>query len=319
MTQLDEILQGVESVAIGGHVRPDGDCISSCLATYNYIRTYYPKIDAALYLEPIPNIFKFLTRADEIISENSREKVYDLFIAQDCGDIGRLGDAARYCKSAKRTVCIDHHISNTGFADEDYIDPEASSTSELIYRLLPKERITKEIAECIYTGMVHDTGVFHYSCTKRATMEAAGHLMELGINYPKIVDDTYYTKTFEQNRILGLALLKSERSLDGRFISSVITEKEMQQYHVLPKHLEGIVAQLRSTKDVEVAVFLYQTGADDYKVSLRSSQEVDVARIAVSYGGGGHIRAAGCTVCGEAEQIIARLKEQVAAQMREKE
>ena len=81
----------------------------------------------------------------------------------------------------------------------------------------------------------------------------------------------------------------------------------------------GFVAQLRSTKDVEVAVFLYQTGADDYKVSLRSSQEVDVARIAVSYGGGGHIRAAGCTVCGEAEQIIARLKEQVAAQMREKE
>ena len=119
MTQLDEILQGVESVAIGGHVRPDGDCISSCLATYNYIRTYYPKIDAALYLEPIPNIFKFLTRADEIISEDSREKVYDLFIAQDCGDMGRLGDAARYCKSAKRTVCIDHHISNTGFADED--------------------------------------------------------------------------------------------------------------------------------------------------------------------------------------------------------
>ena len=144
-------------------------------------------------------------------------------------------------------------------------------------------------------------------------------MMELGINYPKIVDDTYYTKTFEQNRILGLALLKSERSLDGRFISSVITEKEMQQYGVLPKHLEGIVAQLRSTKDVEVAVFLYQTGADDYKVSLRSSQEVDVAKIAVSYGGGGHIRAAGCTVCGEAEQIIAWLKEQVAAQMREKE
>ena len=226
MTQLDEILQGIESVAIGGHVRPDGDCISSCLATYNYIRTYYPKIDAALYLEPIPNIFKFLTRADEIDLQRTHARRSMICLSRrSCGDMGRLGDAARYCKSAKRTVCIDHHISNTGFADEDHIDPEASSTSELIYRLLPKERITKEIAECIYTGMVHDTGVFHYSCTKRATMEAAGHLMELGINYPKIVDDTYYTKTFEQNRILGLALLKSERSLDGRFISSVIDRK----------------------------------------------------------------------------------------------
>lgn len=319
MTNLDDFLAEARSVAIGGHIHPDGDCVGSCLATYNYIKTYYPQIEAAVYLEPIPNIFQFMARAEEITSDCSADKEYDLFIAQDCGDPGRLGEAARYCNSAKRTVCIDHHVSNTGFADEDYIFPEASSTSELVYDLLPKERITKEIAECLYTGMVHDTGVFQYSCTSRKTMEAAGRLMELGINYPKIVDETYFTKTYNQNRITGLALMKSELHLNGKLISSVITAEEMRAYDVLPKHLEGIVAQLRSTKDVEVAVFLYQTGEDGYKVSLRSAETVDVAKIAVSYGGGGHVRAAGCSVQGDPARVIAEITEQVLAQIGEKE
>lgn len=319
MKNLDDFLAEAHSVAIGGHIHPDGDCVGSCLATYNYIKTYYPQIEAAVYLEPIPNIFKFMVRAEEITSDCSADKKYDLFIAQDCGDPGRLGGAARYCNSAKRTICIDHHVSNTGFADEDYIFPHASSTSELVYDLLPKERITKEIAECLYTGMVHDTGVFQYSCTSRKTMEAAGRLMELGINYPKIVDETYFTKTYNQNRITGLALMKSELHLDGKLISSVITAEEMRAYDVLPKHLEGIVAQLRSTKDVEVAVFLYQTGEDGYKVSLRSAETVDVAKIAVSYGGGGHVRAAGCSVQKDPARVIAEITEQISAQMREKE
>lgn len=315
MTNFDEFLAEVQTVAIAGHMHPDGDCVGSCLATYNYIKTYYPQIDVSLYLEPIPNIFKFMARADEIISDCSQEKVYDLFIAQDCGDRNRLGEAAHYCETAKRTVCVDHHVSNTGFADADYIFPEASSTSELVYDLLPKERITKEIAECIYTGIVHDTGVFQYSCTSRKTMEIAGALMELGIDYPKIVDETYYAKTYNQNRISGLALLKSRLHLDGKCISSIITLEEMQTYEVLPKHLEGIVSQLRATKDVETAVFLYQTGDETYKASLRSCTYVDVAKIAVAYGGGGHVRAAGCSVQGDAEQILKEIVAKVAEQI----
>lgn len=315
MTNFDEFLTEARTVAIAGHIHPDGDCVGSCLATYNYIKTYYPQIEAVLYLEPIPNIFKFLSRSDEIISDCSADKTYDLFIAQDCGDIGRLGDAARYCENAKKTICVDHHVSNTGFADEDYIFPEASSTCELVYELLPKERITKEIAECIYTGMVHDTGVFQYSCTSKKTMEIAGALMDMGINYPKIVDETYYTKTYNQNRIGGLALLKSKLHLEGKCISSVITLEEMREYDVLPKHLDGIVNQLRITKDVEVAVFLYQTEENGYKVSMRSCEYVDVAKIAVSYGGGGHVRAAGCSIKGDAarivEEIVAKVAEQI--------
>lgn len=315
MTKLDDFLEGAATVAIGGHIRPDGDCIGSCLATYNYIKSRDPEISVDLYLEPIPNIFKFLSGAGEIISDFSGDKTYDLFIVQDCGDTERLGGAAHFFETAAKTVCIDHHISNQSFADINYIYPEASSTSELIFELIPKERLTKEIAECIYTGIVHDTGVFQYSCTSKKTMETAGTLMELGIDYSKIIDETFYTKTYDQNRILGLALLKSQLHLNGKCISSVITEEEMREYNVLPKHLDGIVNQLRVTKDVEVAVFLYETEDRTFKVSTRSVKYVDVAKIAVKYGGGGHKRAAGFTAGGDSNAVIAMLVEDIAEQI----
>lgn len=315
MTNLDEFLKEADTVAVSGHIRPDGDCVGSCLATYNYIKTFYPNVSVDVYLEPIPNIFKFMNGAAQIIHDFSEKKSYDLFIVQDCGDAGRLGDVVHLFESAKKRICIDHHISNQSFADENYIYPEASSTSELIFDLLPKERLTKEIAECIYTGIVHDTGVFQYSCTSKKTMDAAGTLMECGIDYSKIIDETFYTKTYNQNRILGLALLKSRLHLNGKCISSVITEAEMKEYEVLPKHLDGVVSQLRVTKDVEVAVFLYQTGDDTFKVSTRSVDKVDVSKIAMKFDGGGHKRAAGFSMQGDSEEIIQKVVAEIEKQL----
>ena len=315
MINLDEFLAEADTVAIAGHVKPDGDCVGSCLATYNYIKEYFPHINPVLYLEPIPNIFKFLKYSEEIVNDCSEDKVYDLFIAQDCGDANRLGATAKYFETAKKTICIDHHISNQSFADHNYIVPEASSTSELVFNLIPKERISKAIAECIYTGMIHDTGVFQYSCTSQKTMEAAGLLMDLGINFPKIVDETFFTKTYEQNQILGLALLKSELHLDGRCISSIITKEEMEKYHVLPKHLDGIVSQLRATKDVEVSIFVYELEDGDYKVSTRSREIVDLSQIALKYHGGGHKRAAGFSMKGSPEEIVSTIVKEIAEQL----
>lgn len=308
-------LESVQTVAIAGHVRPDGDCVGSCLATYNYIKDNYPKIEVALYLQPIPNIFKFLSRADEIMHSCEEDKTYDLFIAQDCGDLKRLGDAAKYFETAKKTICVDHHVSNDNFADENYIFPYASSTSELVFGLIGEKSITKKIAECIYVGMVHDTGVFQYSCTSAKTMEIAGKLMEMGIDFSKIVDETFYTKTFEQNQILGKALLNSRLLLDGKMIASVITMEEMKQYHVLPKHLDGIVNQLRVTKGVEAAVFLYENEDGSYKVSTRSNGLVNVAELAVKFGGGGHERAAGFSMEGTPEDLINRVAFEIEKQL----
>lgn len=315
MTNLDSQLAGVKTVAIAGHIRPDGDCTGSCLATYNYIKENYKEIHTVLYLQPIPNIFKFLKGSDEIVSDCSEDIAYDLFIAQDCGDEGRLGDAVKYFHTAKRTICVDHHISNDSFADENYIYPYASSTSELIYDLLDKEKISKAVAECIYVGIVHDTGVFQYSCTSAKTMRIAGELMEIGINFSKIIDETFFTKTYSQNRIMGQALVDSRRYLEDRVIASYVTLEEMAQYDALPKHLEGIVSQLRVTKGVEAAVFMYENEDGTYKVSTRSSGKVDVAKIAMTFGGGGHARAAGFTMTGKPEEIIQQILPEIEKQL----
>ena len=288
MTNFDVYLADAKTVAIAGHVRPDGDCAGSCLATYNYIKNYFPHVKVDLYLEPIPNIFKFMKRSEEILSEWPDDRKYDLFIAQDCGDAKRLGNAAKYFESAEHTICVDHHVSNQNFAEHNYIFPDASSTCELIFELLPDERIDREIA---------------------------GKLIEKGINFPKIVDETFFTKTYNQNRIMGLALMKSVLHLDGKCISSVITKQEMEEYDVLPKHLDGIVSQLRVTKDVEVAIFLYELEDGEFKVSTRSKELVDLSEIAVKFDGGGHVRAAGFSMKGEPEQIIEAILEEVKKQL----
>lgn len=313
---LDKKLSGVHSLAIAGHIRPDGDCVGSCLAVYNYVVTYYPEVEAHIYLDPIPHIFDFLSRAQDIVPAPKETDAYDLFIALDCGDEGRLGPAFPIFQKAKDTVCVDHHVSNQSFAEENVIVPDASSTCELVYELLPKERITREIAECIYVGIIHDTGVFQYSCTSPRTMVIAGELMGRGIDFPRIVDETFFKKSFVQNQIMGQALINSRLFLDGRCVASVLTQKEMASYHAAPRHLEGIVSQLRVTKGVEVAVFLYENTDGTYKASLRASGDVNVAEIALKYGGGGHVKAAGATLSGKSpqemvEELVADIEKQL--------
>ncbi len=307
MEKLSSLLEHVSTVAILGHVRPDGDCVGSCLATWNYINTWFPGVQAQVYLEPVPNIFRFLQGADQICNDQDADICYDLCIVQDCSDTLRPGAFIKYFKSAKKTVCIDHHISNGSFADVNHVFPEVSSTSELIFTLLEEEKITKEIAECIYTGIVHDTGVFQYSSTSARTMNIAGKLMEKGIDFTRIIDETFYTKTYNQNRILGKALMDSKLYLDGACIASYVTMEDMERFDVLPKHLDGIVSQLRVTKDVELALFLYELEPGRFKLSMRSNGKVNVADIAVTFGGGGHVRAAGADMEGTAENIIGKI------------
>lgn len=307
MINLDERLKEVSTVGISGHVRPDGDCVGSTLALYNYIMTYYPEISVELYLESIPDVFRFLKNADKIKAPAVDEQVFDLFIVLDCGDVDRLGDNVKYYQTAKYTICIDHHVSNQAFAQENYIIPDASSTCELVYDLIGEEKVTKEIAECLYTGMVHDTGVFQYSCTAAKTMNIAGILMEKGIDYPKIVTDSFYAKTYEQNRIMGYALLNSVLHLDGKVITTYLTRENLKEFHCTTKDLDGIVSQLRVTKGTEVAVFLYESEDGSYKASFRATGDVNVAEIALSFGGGGHVKAAGCNVFGTIEDVIGRI------------
>ena len=318
MIVLNDVLKGKHSVAIGGHIRPDGDCVGSTIGLYLYLTTYYPEIETDLYLEEIPEAFQMMGHRDVPKHEIVEGKVYDLFISLDCGDERRLGFSEPMFQNAKETLCVDHHVSNESFADTNYIVPDASSTSELVYNLLDYDKMSLETAEALYMGIAHDTGIFRYSCTSPETMEAAAQLMRKGVDTAKITDRTYYEKTYVQNQILGRALLESIMVLDQRCIVSVVRLKEMEFFQAKPSDLEGIVSQMRQTKGVEVAMFLHETAPQTFKVSLRSKERVDVSRIAKYFGGGGHVRAAGVTMKGSVHDVINNLTALIEKQLDEK-
>ena len=315
MIELAKELEGVRSVAIAGHIRPDGDAIGSCLGLYHYLKKNYPEIEAAVYLEKIPRAYHIIPGVDEVRHEIPQEIDCDLFFCLDCADEFRLGDAGAFRKQAKRTICIDHHISNSSFGDVDYIVPDASSTSELVVRILEEEKIPFEAAEALYMGIVHDTGVFRHSCTSPETMEMAARLMRRGIDGSKIINATYYDKSYYQRLIHGKALMESTLLEDGKVIFSFVRRKEMDFFDVETSDLDGIVETLVGTYGVEVAIFLYETEPDMNKVSMRSKSLVDVSRVAQQFGGGGHVRAAGCNMKGTAYEVLQQLLAPIKSQL----
>ena len=314
MTKLETMIDQAGKIVILGHVNPDGDCVGSCLAVYNYIKEWDSSRAVTVRLERVPSKFSYLSGFDAIETE-AGEETYDLCICLDSSDEERLGDFKSCFDRSAKTICIDHHITNRGYAQENVIDGHASSACEVVYGQLDESRISKHVAECIYTGIIHDTGVFKYSNTSRKTMEIAGRMMEKGIDFGTIIDGSFYKKTYMQSQILGRALLESITFLDGRCIFSVVRKKDMDFYGVEKSDLDGIVDQLRVIDGIECAIFLYETGIHQFKVSLRSNSIVDVSRIAAYFGGGGHVRAAGCTMSGSVHDVVNNLSAHIAEQL----
>jgi phosphoesterase RecJ-like protein len=164
-------------------------------------------------------------------------------------------------------------------------------------------------------GIIQDCGVFQYSNTSPKTLRIAAELIAYGFDFSKLIDETFYEKTYVQNRVLGAALLKSKICLSDAFIYSMITQQDMDELGAGEHDFEGVVSQLRYTKDVKAAALLHETADGTYKVSLRSNGEVDVSKVAAAFGGGGHVRASGCTLSGTAEEMEAALIREIAKQL----
>ncbi len=307
MEKIDQVLSGCRSVAILGHVHPDGDCVGSCLGLYNYIQKRYPAMETDIYLEPFQKEFAFLKGADQVHYGFETEKVYELCIVCDASDRKRLGGGAEILDKAGRTISIDHHKTNTGFAGLTLMQADISSTCELLYELMEEDQVDREIAACLYTGMIHDTGVFKYQSATARTMEIAGKLMATGIPFTDIIDRTFYQKNYRQSKAMGQALLNSSLYAQGKLICSVLTARELAGFQATSMDMEGIVEQLRLVEDVEVSAFLYEMEPETFKASMRSREYVDVSEIAAAFGGGGHARAAGCTLHGSREEVMCRL------------
>ncbi len=317
MFHLLKELKGDTTIAVSGHIRPDGDCIGSVMATYLYLKKAMPEATVIPMIEKPAEEFSVIKDIDRILSTFDPEvERFDAFIGLDCSSEDRYGDALPYFTSAKKKIVIDHHVSNDGFGDVSYIDGKASSTCELVYDVMDPAYMDRDIALALYIGIIHDTGVLKYSNVTPKTLRTTAALLEYDIPFTEVIDKTFYEKTRIQNEMLGRALLESIVFMDGKCIVSKIDQKIMDFYGATPHDLEGIVNQLLATRGVSVAIFMYEISPQEYKVSLRSDATVDVAKIAKFYQGGGHQRAAGFSMNGTFHDVVNNLSDSINMQMK---
>ena len=312
---IDEMLSKANSVAIFGHVRPDGDCIGSCLGLYNYILDNYPHIQAQVFAEAFPPSYGLLNGADKILNEYDGRDV-DLAFLMDTPSFERCGANGAEClRKAKFTCNIDHHISNPlDLCNVNIVEPKSSSASEVLYFQLNTDKVTKNAANCMYLGIVHDTGAFKFSCTSKRTMNAVGDFIDKGCDFAKIINDTYYTRSYKATLITGVAMEKCKLGLNGKVVYSYITPEEMQRFDVTPMDLSSVVDTIREVGGTEVAIFIYPVGGQ-YKISFRSNYIVDVNKIAGTFGGGGHAKAAGASTSEHPEVVIPKILKMIEAEL----
>ena len=301
MNKLLDLIENAKNIAITGHVSPDGDCTGSTLALYNYITENFEGKQVRVCLEKPSMKFSYMNGFD-LISEDPFLEA-DLLVSLDASDRERLGIRGVMLDTAKESICIDHHVTNTNFAKSNIVEDFRSSTCELLYTLLDYDKISVNTAVCLYTGIVHDSGVFKYQSTTRQTMEIAGALIDKGFDFTKIIDDTYFKKDFKAAKLLGLVLTNAELIFDGKCCYGLLDYETWTGYIDDKKKMDGIIENLRNIDGVEIALFMYETAKDEHKVSLRSIN-VDVSSIATALGGGGHMRAAGATVHGKADELL---------------
>ena len=317
MIRITEEVRNAGSIAVSGHIRPDGDCVGSVMGLYLYLKKELPEAEVDVYLEKPAEIFDCISHIEDIKSEFNNVdagKIYDVFIVLDCAD-DRLGEVRVLYEKARKKINIDHHISNPGCGDVRIVEPERSSTAELLYDLMDPAALDEEIARALYIGIIHDTGVLRYSNTAPHTLQVVSELIKFGFDFSKNIDDTFYEKTYVQTQIMGRAILESVRFMHDKCIVSMVSRRMMDFYQVTPQDLDGIVNQLLAVKGVECAIFMYEIRTLEYKISMRSKGRVDVAGVAMRFGGGGHVRAAGCTMNGTYHDNINNLAIGIAEQL----
>ena len=305
---------GAKTIGITGHVRPDGDCVGSCMALYLYLKKCIPEADVIVYLEEQAKVYHHIDSVNEIDVTFRPRNHYDVFFCLDSAP-NRTGQGQKLYESAAKKINIDHHITNPGCGDVNYILPEIGSTAELIYHLIPENDMDDDIAKALYIGIIHDTGVFQFSNTLPSTMIAGAKLIQYNIDFANLIQESFYEKTYKQTQIMAEAIRKSKMYLDDKCLVSYFTQEEMKRLQADNQDFTGIINRLKTVQGVECAVFMYEIEPNHYKVSLRTSDRVDATAITTVFGGGGHVKAAGCTVEGTAEQVIQKITTEIARQL----
>ena len=309
------LVKDAKTIGVTGHTNPDGDCIGSTFAVAKYLKKALPAAKVEVFLEKPEKAFDHVPGREDLIVDFPERDPFDVFIVCDT-NYERISDAKKYFDAAGRTINIDHHISNAqGTGEYNHVIPEAAACAEIITELIPDEMLDAEIAQLLYMGIAHDTGVFHFSNTRPETMRVCASLLEYDFDFSAMLDETFYIRTDLQNRMMGQALLDSRFHLDGKVIVSSADLALMARLGTGREETGGIVERLRNTEGVDCSVYIYEKTPGHFKASLRASSDaVNVAKVCESFGGGGHARAAGCeydgTVAEFEEKIIAEISKQ---------
>ena len=307
---LDNILEEIkkaQTIVVLAHESPDGDAIASSLSVMHAISQLGKKVDVVI--PEYPKDFNFLPGAEKILAKG-KEEPYELAISVDCTDLRRLAGGKEYFEPAKKTIQIDHHSVNSMFADLNYVDPVAPACCQVLIAMFEyyEIEITKELATCILTGIVTDTGGFQWGGVTPETFEFAAELVRKGAKLKDICRIALRKKSKAHCELEKLIYNRLEFLEDGKIAIAYLTLDDYKTLNAEIGDDEGLVEMLRDIEDVEVAVLLKEKeGTNGFKGSLRSHETVNVSDICMLLGGGGHRGAAGCFVSGTLEQAKAKI------------
>ena len=305
-----DIINRHQKFLITAHVKLDGDAVGSELAFYLLLKGLGK--DATIYnQDKTPDNYRFLPGSDIIRNILSPPDSFEVAFILDCSELDRVGDESARIGAVKTLVNIDHHVSNGGFCEVRLIDPTASSTGELIFRLLTamKTTITAEMATNLYTAILTDTGGFHYGNTGKDTFIAAGHLVESGADPQWISENIYESFPMGKIRLLAKAMQTLSFDCQDRVGSLVVFLRDFEETGALWEHSEGLVDLPRSIEGVEISILYTELPDRNFKISLRSKGVTNVERVARVFGGGGHVNASGCRIEGNIDTVKKRLLE----------
>jgi phosphoesterase RecJ-like protein len=306
LQQIADILRGHKKFAIVGHISPDGDAIGACMG----LALSLAKIgkNPVVLLEPYLSKYDVIPGRHFLWHEALDMLDAEVLIALDCADADRMGPARTLLDTVPVTICIDHHETNAGFARFNYIDKDASSSSEIIFDLVTLlAEMDVDIASAIYAGVVSDTGGFRFSATGKTTLVNSARMMEMGIPFTKIYSELMNQHSFDSAKALGVVIHNTRQALDGRITYSHATREDLAKVGVKPSDLDSTAEFLMNTRGTELALFIYEKdNAPEVKVSLRS-HELHVGQFAARWGGGGHRLAAGCTLTDPINEILPKV------------
>lgn len=314
LSQVVELIEAKRKFAITSHVRPDGDSLGSSLGLCWLLRALDKDVEVIMR-DPVPHAYQQLPGAKEVRVTPRVDDDYHAVFVIECSDIDRPGliDLEK-----QFVVNIDHHSTTALFGKINWIDSTASAVGEMVYNLCKATgvRVTKEIAECVYTALITDTGSFHYSNTTERTFKVASELMKTGLKPAKTAEAVFASYPWSRIQLMGAVLSTARRDSTGR-VAFLRHSLEMQHSAAASdEDADGFVNYPLTVEEVEAVAMLKESEPGVYRTSLRSKGDVNVAKVAEKFGGGGHRNAAGCTLRGtweEAEEkLIGLLQEAVA-------